>query len=152
MQSLTGSSVEQEDVVVRRVEQTRQQPPVVQDIRIHQQDRRAAAQHLAALPERDHAAVAERRVVDQRNAATALVPRHLLAQIRGPIANRYGNLAHPAGIENREVPRQQAVAAEAQHGLRRDVHAHSPAASGGKDQGAAEGTVKLHCDRIMIDL
>jgi hypothetical protein len=53
-------------------------------------------------------------------------------------------LAHAAGIEDGEVPRQQAVTAEAQQGFWRRVCTHPATAASGEDQSMAEGAVRLH--------
>src|SRR5262249_46030084 len=90
------------------------------------------------MPERNNTAVAKRRVFDQRNAAAALVPRHLVAQIQRVIADRDRDLTDATGIEDCEMSRQQAVAAKAQEGFRH-LDTHAPAAAGREDQSGAEG-------------
>jgi hypothetical protein len=128
-------------------EQPHGHSPIVEDIRIHQQDRHAATQHVATMPERNDTAVAKRWIFDQHYAPTALVPRHLIAQIRCAIADRDCDLVYAARVENSEVSRQQALAAEAQKGFRRRLRTHSPAATSGEDQSATDAMVRLHANR-----
>jgi hypothetical protein len=128
-------------------EQPHGQSAIVEDIRIHQQDRHAATQHVAAMPERNDTAVVQRGIFDQHDAPAALVPRHLIAQIRRAIADRDGDLAYAARVENSEVSRKQALAAEAQKGFRRRLRTHSPAATSGEDQSATDAMVRLHANR-----
>src|SRR5262249_27448548 len=105
-------------------------------------------QHFAAMPERNDTAVAKRGVFDQHYAPTALVPRHLIAQIRRAIADRDCDMAYAARIEDREVSGQQAVATEAQECFWRRLRTHSPPATSGEDQSAADAMVRLHANRI----
>src|SRR5205085_11867427 len=100
------------------------------------------------MPERNDTAVAKRWIFDQHDAPTALVQRHLIAQIRRAIADRDGDLSYAARIENSEMSRQQAVAAKAQEGFRRRLCTHTPAATSGEDQSAAGAMVRLHTNRI----
>ena len=114
-----GATVDQQAILVRRIEQARQQPPVIEHVGIHVEHRLAGGEHVAQSPEREQAAGPIVGIEPGLDAVGGAEQRELAPDLLGPMADHERDVEQAEMRQDVEMALEQALAGEAQQGLGR---------------------------------